>query len=343
MLQQFRQQIIETIRIDINLQDRFRGAILGVACGDAVGTTLELKHARSRQPMADMIGGEPLNLESGQWCDDTAMMLCLGNSLVMCEGFNAIDQMKRYKDWFENNSSSNGKSFDVGNTIYNALQKFSRTGDAYCGSSDSHTAGNGSLMRLAPIPLAYHNDPVAAMESAKLSSQTTHGARAAIDACRYMTALIVGALQGVPKIELLSDNFSLAERAWQNAPPCSEIKLIYKGSYKENNETIIIGSGNAAKSLEAALWAFHSTTTFEDGCLKAANTGHDANTTAAIYGQLAGAFYGINGIPERWRQRLAIGHELESLADALLMLSCTVSSHNKEHPLLQKLNLLLRL
>jgi ADP-ribosylglycohydrolase len=128
----------------MNLQDRFRGSILGLACGDAVGTTLEFKRPGTFETITDAVGGGPFKLEPGQWTDDTSMMLCLGTSLVLCEGFDAIDQMKRYTDWFENGyMSSNGKCFDVGNTIYNALQEFARTGAPYCGSRDSQTAGNG--------------------------------------------------------------------------------------------------------------------------------------------------------------------------------------------------------
>jgi ADP-ribosylglycohydrolase len=94
-----------------------------------------------------------------------------------------------------------------------------------------------------------------AMEAAKLSSQTTHGATVAVDGCRLMTSLVIGALQGVAKAELLAGDFSLGDGAWESEPLCAEIEVIRKGSYKDS-ETEIAGSGYAAKSLEAAIWAF---------------------------------------------------------------------------------------
>ena len=169
----------------MDLKDRFRGSVVGLAVGDAVGTTLEFRRPGTFRPITDMVGGGPFLLAPGEWTDDTSMMLCLGTSLVECHGFNPSDQMDRYTKWFQTGyMSSNGKCFDIGNTSYKALTKFETSRDPYCGDTDPHTAGNGSLMRLAPVPLAYSKDPNKAFEFAALSSRTTHGAIVAIDSCR---------------------------------------------------------------------------------------------------------------------------------------------------------------
>ena len=310
-----------------NLKERYRGAILGLATGDAVGTALEFKRPGTFTPITDMVGGGPFKLKPGQWTDDTSMMLCLGTSLTHCRSFDPSDQMERYTKWFDDGyMSSNGRCFDIGNTVYNALVKFKATKEPYCGSTEVNTAGNGSLMRLAPVPLAYFQTPLEAFKMARLSSATTHGALVAIDACRLMTALIIRALDSAPKEQLLAPEFFAAPEYWTTRPLCPEILEIAKGSYKNSEPPMIQGSGYAAKSLEAALWAFERTNSFEEGCLKAANLGEDADTTAAIYGQLAGAHYGVDGIPAKWRAKLAKIEELESLAVQLYVLSLELVS-----------------
>lgn len=138
----------------VSAQDRFRGCLLGLAAGDALGTTLEFKPPGSFEPICDMEGGGPFQLQAGQWTDDTSMALCLATSLVECGDFDAIDQMRRYARWFrEGYLSSTGVCFDIGNTTRCALSRFEETGDPYAGSSDPRTAGNGSLMRFAPVHL----------------------------------------------------------------------------------------------------------------------------------------------------------------------------------------------
>ena len=134
--------------------DRYRGALLGLATGDAVGTTLEFERPGSFDPISDMVGGGPFDLEPGQWTDDTSMALCLAASLVHCGGFDARDQMDRYCKWVSHGyMSSNGRCFDIGNTISAALGRYDATGDPFAGSTHPQDAGNGSLMRLVPVVL----------------------------------------------------------------------------------------------------------------------------------------------------------------------------------------------
>ncbi len=296
----------------VSTQDRFRGCLLGLAAGDALGTTLEFKRPGSFKPVSDMAGGGPFQLQAGQWTDDTSMALCLATSLVECGGFDALDQMRRYARWLrEGYLSSIGVCFDIGNTTRSALSRFEEAGDPYAGSSDLGTAGNGSLMRLAPVPMFYAGDVVEAIERSVASSKTTHGAVQAVDACRYYASLIVGLLRGVDKETLLSEGY------WEWGPLEAEIDEVARGSYKHKEPPAIDGAGYVVLALEAALWAFHKSTDFRSGALLAVNLGNDADTTGAIYGQLAGAHYGVESIPAEWRERLAMLKDIESLADRL--------------------------
>jgi len=205
--------------------------------------------------------------------------------------------------------------------VKSALLRFEKTREHYCGSKDTFSAGNGSIMRLAPVLMFYAQKPQEAIEKAGESSRTTHGTLAAIDACRYLGALIVGALNEIEKDELLSDHFSPVPGYWDKKPLTKEIDEIASGSFKLKNPPEIRGTGYVVESLEAALWAFYRSKSFKEGCLMAVNLGDDADTTGAIYGQLAGAFYGEQGIPESWCSKLAHRSLIESFADQLFDLS----------------------
>ena len=281
--------------------NRYRGALLGLATGDALGTTLEFSAPGSFTPITDIVGGGPFLLKPAQWTDDTSMALCLAESLIECRGFDPVDQLQRYVRWWrKGHLSSTGICFDIGMTTSTALRRFEKTREAYCGSSCSSAAGNGSIMRLAPVPLFYASNPQQAIEKSAESSRTTHGATTAVDACRYLGALIVGAINGATKEELLSERYSPVVSYWQKHPLVSDVDEVAAGSFKHREPPQIQGSGYVVSSLEAALWAFHKTNSFQDGALLAVNLGDDADTTGAVYGQLAGAYYGEKGIPDEW-------------------------------------------
>jgi ADP-ribosylglycohydrolase len=292
--------------------------MLGLAIGDAVGTTLEFKPPGSFAKIDDMVGGGPFRLQPGEWTDDTSMALCLAESLIEKRGFDPIDQLQRYTRWKKDGHlSSNGRAFDIGGTVRVALEKFAKTGAPYSGPLEADTAGNGSLMRLAPVPLFYSENPTEAIARSGESSRTTHGAATAVDACRYFGGLIVGALKGVSKEELLADHYSPVQQYWHDNRLVKEIDEIAGGSFKRLNPPEIKGTGYVVKSLEAALWAFHRSASFREGCLLAVNLGDDADTTGAIYGQLAGAYYGEDEIPEAWRRKVAHVELIKSFANDL--------------------------
>jgi ADP-ribosyl-[dinitrogen reductase] hydrolase len=124
--------------------DRYQGTLLGLACGDAVGTTVEFCPRGSFSPVTDMTGGGPFGLEAGQWTDDTSMALCLAESLLEKDAFDPLDQMGRYLNWWRwGYLSSTGRCFDIGMTVRSALARYESTGEPYSGSSDPQSAGNG--------------------------------------------------------------------------------------------------------------------------------------------------------------------------------------------------------
>lgn len=295
--------------------DNYKGCLLGLAAGDALGTTLEFRSPGTFEPISDIVGGGPFRLKAGEWTDDTSMALCLAESLIEKNGFDAIDQLQRYTRWSnEGYLSSNGRCFDIGNTVSTALRIFSNIQIEYPGPDDEWSAGNGSLMRLAPIPMFYKDNPEDAIHYAELSSKTTHGNHQAIDACRFYTGLVIGALRGESKNKILDSRYCPIGDYWSAHRLEKHIDEIAAGSFKKKNPPEIKGTGYVVKSMEAALWAFYHSSNFKDGCLMAVNLGDDSDTTGAIYGQLAGAFYGIESIPIDWSEKLAKRDLIEKMA-----------------------------
>jgi len=178
-------------------------------------------------------------------------------------------------------------------------------------------ADNGSLMRLAPVAMFYALRPEEAIQACGESSRTTHGARDAVNACRYFGGLLIVAMNGVSKAELLAPMYSPVPGLWEMAPLAPKIEKVGGGSFARRSPPEIRGTGYVVESLEAALWAFATTDNYRDGCLAAVNLGDDADTTAAIYGQIAGAYYGASGIPGEWRKRLALSDLIARTCDSL--------------------------
>jgi len=303
----------------MDIRDRYRGALLGLAAGDALGTTLEFKSPGTFEPINDMVGGGPFRLNAGEWTDDMSMALCLAESLIEKQGFDAQDQMDRYCRWYrEGHLSSNGRCFDIGMTVQGALRSYEKSGNPIAGSTAPDSAGNGSLMRLAPIPMAFRGRDEL-WSYATQSSATTHGARACLDACGYYSFLIDSALSGMSKDELL--DAAILPDQLKGSEANNDVIDIASGSYQTKQPPDIRGTGYVIHALEAALWAFYHSTSFEEGALMAVNLGDDADTTGAIYGQLAGALYGVQGIPLHWRERIVQSELIVGYADSLYKLS----------------------
>ena len=292
------------------IRDRALGAFVGLAVGDALGTTLEFRERDSYEPLTEMVGGGPFRLAPGQWTDDTSMALCLAECLIARNGLDERDLLERFCRWFEDGENScTGRCFDIGNVTASALMHFRSTGDIHAGPTDPRTAGNGSLMRLAPVALRYWNDPDALRDAARRQSYTTHGATECVDACEALALMLANAIQGKPLSDVLSPSYG--------STLCNGVRTIIAGSWRGKRREEILSSGYVLHSLEASLFCVGSTGSFEEAVLKAANLADDSDTTAAITGQLAGAVYGLSGIPRRWRQTLAWNGRIESLAKRL--------------------------
>jgi ADP-ribosyl-[dinitrogen reductase] hydrolase len=290
-------------------RDRARGALLGLAVGDAVGTTVEFQPRDSYEPLSDLVGGGPFNLNPGEWTDDTAMALALGHSLLESGGLNEHDLMEKFCDWHHNGRfSCTGRCFDIGSTPLEALERFRRTGNPVAGSTRESSAGNGSLMRLAPVPIRYWNAPETRSDAARRQSLTTHGAPQAVDACIAFADLVAEAIAGSEASAILVRR----EGKWRKA--VSEVMTMKCLSWRRNQ---VNASGYVIHCLEAALWAVGGASSFKDAVLRAANLWEDADTTAAVAGQLVGALYGAIAIPGTWLQKLAWRSEITQLADRL--------------------------
>lgn len=290
--------------------DRFLGTLLGLAVGDAMGMPVEYRRRGTFEPVTDFRGGGRFKLPAGAWTDDTAMALCLAESLLE-KGFDPRNQMERYWKWYsEGYCTSTGIAVGIGNTVQHALLLFA--GDPsrspFVGLSGFRAQGNGSLMRLAPVPLYHFPDVEGATYFSGESSRTTHGSRECIDACRYVGGLIHEILQGKSKTDL--ERFVIMDLH-------PDIEEVVHHPFKELTIDNIQNTGYICHSLQAALWAFWTTETFEDGLLRVVNLGDDADTSGAIYGQIAGAYYGMNGIPQKWLDGLVKREYIESVANRL--------------------------
>jgi ADP-ribosyl-[dinitrogen reductase] hydrolase len=298
--------------------DRYRGCLLGLAAGDAVGTTVEFKPRGSFPPVTDMTGGGPFHLPAGAWTDDTSMALCLAASLGERGRFDAGDQMARYLRWHDDGYlSSTGRCFDIGNATRAALDRYRRSRDPFAGSPDRHSAGNGCLMRLAAVPIFAHarGDRAGLPQLARDSARTTHAAAECLEATELLAEMLYTALSGASKPDTLA-----AASPDRFAAP--KVRALAAGDYVGKPESAIRGSGYVIDCLEAAAWCFARATDFREAVLLAANLGDDADTTAAVAGQLAGAFYGEPGIPPDWLAKLVLRDEIVAMAEGLEARSC---------------------
>lgn len=290
-------------------QQRLAGGLVGLAVGDAVGCTTEFKARGRFRPVTDMVGGGKFRLQPGEWTDDTSMALCSAQSLIECQGFDAKDHMDKFVRWFEEGYfSCKPRGFGIGKTIIRALGSYVATGKVYAGLEAPNTAGNGSLMRIAPIAMYYRHDLTELLDITRLASKITHAAPEAIDACLAFVQILRNAYQGLPKNELLNGLREIE---------AAKILEVIQGGFNHKTAEEIKGSGYVVESLEAALWCFYQTDNFKDAILLATNLGDDADTTAAICGQLAGAFYGLDAIPLEWRKKLQLYSIMLEMASKL--------------------------
>lgn len=291
------------------ITDRRKGSLYGLAIGDALGAAVEFRRPRTFPPVVGYRDGGPHGLLAGQWTDDTSMALALADSIGQKE-WNTKDQLQRYLNWFEKGEYSvNGFCFDIGNTTREALNEFEISGTLEA-ESDESLSGNGSIMRLTPVVIKYYNHPsVNLAEYLAESSKTTHASVQCVDACIALGLILKNLMLGCSKEEAL-DKF-----VFDSVSLCDLVKnVVINYSYRENKT--FKGSGWVIESLEAALWSFYTSNSFEECVLKAVNLGDDADTTGAVAGQLAGAYWGFDNIP----QNLIDGLDRKDMIDKYLNL-----------------------
>lgn len=305
------------------MKDRQRGTLIGLAVGDALGAAVEFMSPGTFMPVTGYRGGGPHGLQPGEWTDDTSMALALADSIASV-GWDLNDQASRYLQWWESGEYSvNGRCFDIGIATRSALHRFRHQKDARTsGDTSEHASGNGSIMRLAPVPIRYGDLLASDIEQlstlAEDSSLPTHASEQCLSACRYLAAVLAALIQGQDRAEVLSPDWKPLRHLNKIKPLHPLIHEVTQGSFRQKQPPAIKGSGWVVKSLEAALWAFHDADKFEKAVLKAVNLGDDADTTGAICGQLSGAYWGESGIPDNLRLGLAGFNMLDDACAGIL-------------------------
>lgn len=292
------------------MTDRHRGTLIGLAVGDALGAAVEFRSPGSFAPVTGYRDGGQHGLNTGEWTDDTSMALALADSIAT-SGWDLNDQADRYVQWWKSGKYSvNGRCFDIGITTRSALGIFVGKKDALkSGDRSDRASGNGSIMRLAPVPIRYghlYADQLDELSRlAEESSVPTHASEQCVSACRYLATVLAALIHGEDRDEVLSPDWKSLQQLNDIKPLHPLIQEIALGDFRQKQPPAIQGSGWVVKSLEASLWAFHNSESFDEAVLKAVNLGDDADTTGAICGQLAGAFWGESGISESLRSGLA--------------------------------------
>ncbi|KAL8692890.1 MAG: hypothetical protein Q9218_002183 [Villophora microphyllina] len=314
----------------LSTASRIRGSLYGVAICDALGGPIEFCWRGTFPPVTGLRYNSNFDLPPGIWTDDTSMTLCLAQSLIDKKGnFDVQDQVDKYVKWYkEGYMSSIGRCFDIGNATRIALSLWSKqTSDSSNGGQAAIDAalkkkvqcGNGSLMRVSPVGLVFHKDLQKAMDYAAASSQVTHPYPTNSEACMVYTKLIASTFT--------SDKEHLASLVadWQFEDPDLKARFAkYNNkleSWQEVKDEEISSSGYVVHSLEASLWAFFTTNTFREGALKVVNLGDDADTVGAIYGGIAGAYYGFEGLPDDWLNGLEAKQTIDSVVDGVVALA----------------------
>lgn len=296
-------------------RSRYRGVMLGAAVGDALGVTNEMLLRENTLPVSQLIGGGICDIAPGGWTDDTAMILCVAEGLILKHGFDANDQMDRFVRWWRYGyMTCAGRTYDVGNTTRIALFSYIQTGDPFSGVHSSHSAGNGAVSRVAPIGLYYASQPDMIDQMAAYSSMLTHSTAYSIDACRYVAWLIAQFVAGVPKHDAL-------QMPWPYRPLCAEIATIVAGTYRQRHVDTMDASSYVVDMLEIVLWALYAHDDFVTGLIALSNAGGLTTTSCTIYGALAGAVYGDVAIPPTLLAQLTQRDKIEWFAEELLRVS----------------------
>lgn len=292
-----------------NQRQRAIGSLLGLAIGNALGTSLTGKERDAQAPITELVGGGLDNMTPGEWTNDVSMALAVSASLLKCGELDESDLMIRFWNVVRRGEySCTEKPLAVDPVTTDAIRRWEKVGNPRAGSTDPKNAGNGSLVRVAPIAIRFWRDWDRLREAAERQSRVTHEADEAVHSCIVFAEILANAIEGQTKEQVLQTS---------QTKLTPSVQRVVDGSWLGKSRDEIRSSGNVVDTLEAALWCFDRTSTFEDAVLLAANLGGDADTVAAVTGQLAGSFYGAPATPERFLANLDWKDEIERIGEDL--------------------------
>lgn len=303
--------------------DRARGCLLGLAIGDALGAGVQGMRPGSFAPVTGYRGGGRYGLVPGEFSGNTSMALCLGHSISEV-GWRLSDQARRYIRWCQTGDySATGRCFDIGNTTRAALARFLETKDAQrSGERSEWSSSNGSIVRLGPVAIRYRHlypgDVTRLGQLAEESSLPTHASEQCLSACRYLAVALAALIRGQDRDTVFSPSWRPLREIDGLFPLDPAVRAVVKGSYRTKQPPTIRAGGWVVECLEAALWAFHAASTFEEAVLRAVNLGENACGVGSVLGQLAGAAFGESGIGESLYRGLARKDMIEANLAGLL-------------------------
>lgn len=291
-------------------RNRSIGAFIGLAIGDALGAPIQFQRRDTYEHVFGYTAGGTYQLDPGYWTDDTSMALCLAETLIEKGCYDPIDFGDRLVRWVdEGYNSSLPKCFDIGQTTLRAIGAYRRFGHEECGVTGEWAGGNGSIMRLAPVPIFYQEDDRLADEISVSQGILTHNHEVPNDGCRLLSAIILEGIKTGDKDAALSSVEILHV--------ADKISHVRNRDYEEKVRDEIKSDGYVVSTLEAAMWSVWKTDNFKDALLLAVNLGDDADTVGAVAGQIAGAIYGLEGIPDDWVSELVEGRRILDLGELL--------------------------
>ena len=292
-------------------RERFVGCLIGLALGDALGAPLEFMSrdeiAARHGEVRELLGGGWLNVDPGEWTDDTQMALAIANSIVAHGAVDPADIARRFVAWMHTGPK------DIGTITRLALQYHDRglpldeVGPRVCSELARRCAGNGSVMRCAPVGLFHAARPDALVRDSGLTSALTHADPLAVWSCVATNLAIVELLAG-RREGLLARVAAAIE-----VPAVRETILAAPGLARKD----VRSGGYVLETLGAAFWALENHSGFEPVAVAAINLGDDADTVGAVAGALAGAREGIAAIPQRWLRTLRDADGIAEIALAL--------------------------
>lgn len=274
-------------------KDRAIGCFIGLAVGDSLGSPAEFKDPGEFEPITTMRYSGVWRIPAGYWTDDTSMAICLAESIIEHDAINHLDLLDRFSRWYQlGENSSTGRCFDIGNTTRRAIEAWIRDGNMHGAPDSIWESGNGSIMRLSPVATRWFRNHDVLLQAAMAQGAVTHAAEPCREGCMELADLLGRAIRGE---DIMSELRGFAAEQTEGVP----------------------NTGYVTDTMIAAKWAVGSTACFDDAVLAAANLGGDADTIAAVAGQIAGAVYGLSNIRQEWISTLHDNQRLLGMAERL--------------------------